>query len=417
MKLSGAFKPPGDKSISHRIALLSLVASGECEVSNYSTAQDCMTSANVVNSLGGIARLSGTKLVLSSMEHGFQNGMDIDCGNSGTTMRLLMGILAAVPGRFCLKGDESLMKRPMERVAKPLRQMGAKVSCAASGTPPVNIEGDTLTGIDYTLPVPSAQLKSAILLAGLHAEGVTRVTEPIKSRDHTEHMLKKFGADISYQSGTWSVRRSGIELPSSFNVPGDPSSAAFFLCGAGMLQGSEVVAEGILLNPSRIKFLEKINQMGVRIEIEPKGEFPEPWGNVMSCYSGRLAPCNIMPEELPLLIDEVPILALLATQAQGVSVFQEIGELRIKESDRIGALVSELGKMGAKLQIHGSNLMIYGPSKLRYANNLESFDDHRIAMTLALACALADATPTIRGLSCVSISYSEFFDTMKELAA
>ncbi|MGC8660548.1 MAG: 3-phosphoshikimate 1-carboxyvinyltransferase [Desulfomonilaceae bacterium] len=417
MKLSGAFKLPGDKSISHRIALLSLIASGECEVSNYSTAQDCITSAKVVNSLGGVARFSGGKLVLSSMGYRLKNRADIDCGNSGTTMRLLMGILASVPGKFCLIGDESLMKRPMERVAKPLRQMGAKISCAVSGIPPVNVEGNALTGIDYTLPVPSAQLKSAILLAGLNAEGVTRVMEPVKSRDHTENMLKAFGGEISFRGGSWSVQRSDIKLPSNFNVPGDPSSAAFFLCGAALIQGSEVVAESILLNPTRIKFLEKINQMGVQIEIQPKGDFPEPWGNVMSRYSGQLSPCNIAPDELPLLIDEVPVLALLATQADGVSEFQEISELRIKESDRIAALVSELGKMGAKLQIKGSNLLINGPCQLRRANSLESFGDHRIAMTLALACLMTGATPSISDISCVSISYPGFFNTMRELAS
>lgn len=417
MKLSGTFKLAGDKSISHRIALLSLMASGECEVSNYSTAKDCMTSAQALNSLGGVARFSGGKLFLSSMEYRFKNGANIDCGNSGTTMRLLMGVLAAAPGKFCLTGDESLMRRPMERVAKPLREMGANISCAPSGTPPVTLQGDELTGIDYTLPVPSAQLKSAILIAGLRAEGVTRVAEPVKSRDHTENMLKTFGADISFQSGAWCVRRSKIELPSAFSVPGDPSSAAFFLCGAAMLRGSEVIAEGILLNPTRIKFLEKINGMGVRIEIEPKGESPEPWGNVMSRYSGQLSPCNITADELPLLVDEVPILALLATQAHGVSVFQEISELRIKESDRIAALVSELGKMGARLQIDGSNLIIHGPCRLKSHNSLESFGDHRIAMTLALACGIADAGSEIRGLSCISISYPEFFDTMKELTS
>ncbi len=417
MKLSGVFKPPGDKSISHRIALLSLLAHGECIVSNYSTAQDCMTSVQAINSLGGRATFSDGKLNLLAIGSRFKDPVDIDCGNSGTTMRLLMGILSGVAGKYTLRGDDSLMKRPMERVAKPLRDMGANISCAPSGTPPVTVNGSKLVGIDYILPVPSAQLKSAVLFAGVQANGVTRVFEPVKSRDHTEHMLRLFGADISFESGAWRVQKSDMELPEVFNVPGDPSSAAFFLCAAVMLHGSEVTAEGVLLNPTRIKFLEKLKEMGAQIEIEPKGNSPEPWGSVKSCYSRKLSPCKITPEELPLLVDEVPILALLATQADGVSVFQEIEELRIKESDRVAALVSELGKMGGRLEIVGSNLFIYGPTPLKAADKLNSFGDHRIAMTLAIACAVAGVGVQTNGMSCVSISYPDFFKTMVELTS
>ncbi len=348
MRLSGTFKPPGDKSISHRIALLSLLAKGECVVSNYSTAQDCMTSVHAVNALGGGAVFSGEDLNLSANGRILTDSVDVDCGNSGTTMRLLMGVLAGASGRFILWGDDSLMKRPMERVAKPLRSMGANIFCAPNGTPPVTIDGSKLCGIDYRLPVASAQLKSAVLIAGVQAEGLTRIAEPVKSRDHTEHMLGMFGANIYFESGAWCVRKSLMELPSAFGVPGDPSSAAFFLCGAAMLDGSEVTAEGILLNPTRVKFLDKLKEMGAQTEIHIKGDSPEPWGSVKSSHSGKLSPCKVTSEELPLLVDEVPILALLATQAHGVSVFQEIGELRIKESDRVAALVSELGKLGAR---------------------------------------------------------------------
>ncbi len=415
MRLSGTFKPPGDKSISHRVALLSLLAKGECVVSNYSTAQDCMTSVHAVNALGGGAVFSGEDLNLSNNGRILKDSVHVDCGNSGTTMRLLMGILAGVSGRFILWGDDSLMKRPMERVAKPLRAMGAKISCDPRGTPPVTIEGSELRGIDYRLPVASAQLKSALLIAGVEAEGLTRITEPVKSRDHTEYMLGMFGANICFESGVWSVRKSAMELPSVFSVPGDPSSAAFFLCGAAMLEGSEVTAEEILLNPTRVRFLDKLKEMGAQIEVQIAGDSPEPWGSVRSVYAGKLSPCKVASEELPLLVDEVPILALLATQANGVSVFEEIGELRIKESDRVAALVSELGKLGARLEIDGPNLLIYGPTKLRATDELESFGDHRIAMTLAIACGLIGEDVPIRDMSCVSISYPDFFETLKEL--
>jgi 3-phosphoshikimate 1-carboxyvinyltransferase len=415
MRLSGTFKPPGDKSISHRIALLSLLAKGECVVSNYSTAQDCMTSVHAVNALGGGVVFSGGDLNLSANGRILTDSADVDCGNSGTTMRLLMGVLAGASGRFILWGDDSLMKRPMERVAKPLRRMGANISCAQNGTPPVTIDGSKLCGIDYRLPVASAQLKSAVLIAGIQAEGLTRIAEPVKSRDHTEHMLEMFGAKISFESGAWCVRKSVMELPSVFSVPGDPSSAAFFLCGAAMLDGSEVTAEGILLNPTRVKFLEKLKEMGAQTEIRIEGDSPEPWGSVKSTHSGKLSPCKVTSEELPLLVDEVPILALLATQAHGVSVFQEIGELRIKESDRVAALVSELGKLGARLEIDGSNLLIYGPTKLKASDSLESFGDHRIAMTLAIARGLTGENVPIGDMSCVSISYPDFFETLREL--
>ncbi|MGC8602987.1 MAG: 3-phosphoshikimate 1-carboxyvinyltransferase [Desulfomonilaceae bacterium] len=415
MKLLGTFRPPGDKSISHRIALLSLLAKGECVVSNYSTAQDCITSIHAVNALGGRAVFSGEDLMLSANGSLLKGSVDVDCGNSGTTMRLLMGILAGASGRFILWGDDSLLKRPMERVAQPLRFMGANISCAPNGTPPVTIDGSKLRGIDYRLPVASAQLKSAVLIAGIQAEGLTRIAEPVKSRDHTEHMLGMFGANIYFESGAWCVRKSLMELPSAFRVPGDPSSAAFFLCGAAMLDGSEVRAEGVLLNPTRIKFLEKLREMGAQIEIHFEGNSPEPYGTVKSSYSGELSPCTVTPEELPRLVDEVPILALLATQAHGVSVFQEIGELRIKESDRVAALVSELGKLGARLEIDGSNLFVYGPTKLKTTNVLESFGDHRIAMTLAIARGLIEKEVPIRDMACVSISYPDFFEILREL--
>lgn len=256
MKLSGTFTPPGDKSISHRVGLFSLLASGRCAVQNYSPCADCASTLEAVRCLGGVVEGDARELLL----HGVRGRLGsaeptgvVDCGNSGTTLRLLMGLLAGRPGRFVLTGDASLRRRPMERVAEPLRRMGAGVACSG-GTPPVEVAGGALTGITYELPVASAQLKSALLLAGLQASGETVVREPALSRDHTERLLSALGADIAPVEGAWRVRASCLTLPERLRVPGDASSAAFFLCAAAIMPGSDVTAEGVLLNPTRVGF-------------------------------------------------------------------------------------------------------------------------------------------------------------------
>ncbi|MFH0960883.1 MAG: 3-phosphoshikimate 1-carboxyvinyltransferase, partial [Pseudomonadota bacterium] len=312
-------------------------------------------------------------------------------------------------------GDDSLMRRPMERIAKPLVEMGARICCNEIGAPPVTVTGGNLEGIDYVLPVASAQLKSAILLAGLQAGGLTRVTEQVRSRDHTELMIKQFGGQICWENGSWVVRKSNIELPEFLDVPGDPSSAAFFLCAAAILPGSDLTAERMLLNVTRSKFLDKLTSMGAEIDIDFQGDCPEPWGAVRCAYSQRLSACEVTADELPQLIDEIPILALIATQSEGVSVFHQIGELRIKESDRVAALVSELGKMGARLEIKDDNLIIYGPTSLKPACNLQSFGDHRIAMTLAVACIVANTAIDIEGIDCIAVSFPNFMTILGEL--
>ncbi len=279
----------------------------------------------------------------------------------------------------------------------------------------MKVTGGDLVGIDYLMPVASAQLKSAILLAGLQADGVTRVIEQVKSRDHTELMLRQFGGDIFLEDGAWVVRKSDLELPKFFDVPGDPSSAAFLICAAAMLPGSDIVAERILLNVTRSKFLDKLTSMGAEIKVEPQGDYPEPWGAVRCAYSQRLTECEVTADELPQLIDEIPILALIATQSEGVSVFHQIGELRIKESDRVAALVSELGKMGARLEIKNDDLVIYGPTPLKPARDLQSFGDHRIAMTLAIACMIANTAINIEDIGCIAVSFPNFLTILGEL--
>ncbi len=415
MPLVGRFAPPGDKSISHRVGLLSLLGRGRCQVGNFSNGRDCASTLEAVRALGGGVESQGEHLVLSGAGGRLKREANLDCGNSGTTLRLLMGLLAGSSGRFGLDGDQSLRKRPMERVATPLRQMGARID-TTEGRPPVRITGGGLAGIDYRLPVASAQLKSALLLAGLQAEGPTTVREPAPSRDHTERLLRMAGADISRVDGGWQVRPSRLSLPERLWVPGDSSSAAFFLCAAAMWPGSDVTAESISLNPTRTGFLAVLGRMGAAVETKVDDEAPEPWGRVRVRYRGGLRACVVERREIPLLVDEVPILALTATQAEGVTVFQGVEELRVKESNRIAAVISQLGAMGATLREEGDDLLVSGPTRLQAPAALESFGDHRIAMILRLAVAMCGGDSQIHDEACAAISYPGFAQTLRELA-
>jgi 3-phosphoshikimate 1-carboxyvinyltransferase len=415
MKLKGTFSPPGDKSISHRIGLLSLLAQGRTRVGNYSTCEDCQTTLKLVEALGGLVERQGEDVVLHGLGRRLNpQSIDLDCGNSGTTMRLIMGLLAGLPGEYNLDGDGSLRKRPMERVATPLRQMGGQVE-TADGTPPVKITGGELSGISYTLPVASAQLKSAILLAGVQAGGSTTVVEPIKTRDHTEHMLRLCGAKLERSRGAWTVERADLTLPDNFWVPGDISSAAFFLCGAAMTAGGDVTAERILLNASRTGMLDVLSRMGARVEEEIQGDVPEAWGRVRVRYSPDLKGCEVTHAEIPLLVDEVPVLALLATQAEGDTVFRQVGELRVKESDRLNAIITQLNIMGADISIEGDDLLISGPTPLKAVAGLDSFGDHRIAMMLKIAGVVAGRETAVAQEECASISYPNFYQDLRAL--
>ena len=303
----------------------------------------------------------------------------------------------------------------MQRVADPLNAMGAKVRCG-EGKPPVHISGARLHGAEHNLAVASAQLKSALLLAGLQAEGETQVKEPAPSRDHTELLFKAFGADIWQQDGVWCVKRSALSLPSDISVPGDASSAAFFICGAIITPGSQIEARDTLLNPTRVGFLKVLERMGAQLEIVEQGNDPESWGQVRAAFTQELRGCQVDGREIPLLVDEVPILALAATQAKGETVFLDVGELRIKESDRLEAIVTQLKAMGAELAIHGDNLIVQGPSRLSVPGQaLESYGDHRIAMTLAIAGVAAGQTPQIRDADCAAISYPNFSAELERL--
>ncbi len=419
MRLHGSFYPPGDKSVSHRIVLISLISTGASQVQNFSGARDCMTSVRVVNELGGEIVVSPEKIRVTGLGRKLKTGVRLDCENSGTTIRLLMGILSPNIGEFFLDGDDSLRNRPMERVAAPLRLMGANVSCSESGKPPVRIIGSPLSGIEYQLPTPSAQLKSAILLAGIQSSGDTVLIEKIPSRDHTEILLRSCGANIEKTSLGWKVSESSLIMPPDYYVPGDISSACFFICAATIVPGSSVESRKVLLNPTRIGALDVLKRMGANVEtcldrhcLESGGEI---YGDVKAGFSGRLKPFEVTREETPLLVDEVPILALVATQAEGVSVFHDVSELRIKESDRVQAIMTELNSMGANLETRGDSLLVHGPTKLLPRPRLESYGDHRIAMTLRIAGLLSNSFPEIIDESCIAISYPNFNDTLRKL--
>ena len=415
MPLQGTFQPPGDKSISHRIVLFSLLAQGRTRVENLALGQDVRTSLRIVEALGGFVGQEKGRIVIQGPGDRMPEQTRLGCGNSGTTIRLLMGLLAGRPGEYVLDGDESLRRRPMERIAQPLRSMGARIDCREGGCP-VRVQGGPLDGITYDLPIPSAQLKSAVLLAGLRAKGRTQVREPAPSRDHTERMIKALGGRIDVTGGgVIRVEPSALTLPPQSVIPGDISSAAFFLCAAAIIPSSRVTAQGVLLNPTRIGFLNVLRRMGADLKIEPRGETPEPWGDITVRHKEVLCGCRITPEEIPGLIDEVPILALVATQARGRTVFEDIRELRHKESDRVSALLEQLGSMGAELKVSGNRLTVNGPTRLVSPPNPDSLGDHRMAMTLRLALLLADGDGPIRGEDCAGVSYPGFRNDLARL--
>ncbi len=414
--LNGSFRPPGDKSISHRVALFSLLATGSCEVRAYSDCQDCASTLRVVGQLGGKVHSQGGRLVIGGAAGAVAPQAHLDCENSGTTIRMLQGILAGRPGLYTLDGDASLRRRPMERVAIPLRLMGAAIETTA-GRAPVTVRGACLKAIDYTLPVASAQLKSALLLAGLQAAGPCRISEPAASRDHSERLLRAWGADLRQDGNTVTIVPGGLVLPPVFTVPGDASGAAFFICGAAIVPGSDVTGTEVLLNVSRLGWIEVLRRLGATVETRIESESAEPMGTVRAAYAEGLRACEVTAAEIPNVVDEIPILAVVATQARGTTVFRACGELRVKECDRLEAIVTELGRFGAEARVVGDDLFVRGPTRLKTPTTpCESYGDHRIAMSCRIAALLCDGPVTIRDEGCAAVSYPEFARTFAALS-
>jgi 3-phosphoshikimate 1-carboxyvinyltransferase len=418
--LKGEITPPPDKSISHRAVMFASLAKGESRIKNFLWAKDPISSLNAMKSLGVKIEVNDIKEIIVQGE-GLQSLKEpedvIDCGNSGTTIRLLSGILAGQPFLSILSGDESLRQRPMKRIIEPLRQMGAEIySRAENRFPPVVIRGGNLKGISYEMPIASAQVKSAILLAGLFAKGDTTVKEPHKSRDHTEKMLKSMGVELYITNNTIKISQPSKELKAfDIAIPNDFSSAAFFIGGACLVPDSEVIIKNVCLNETRTGFLEVLRSMGAKIEIfNLKEQAGEPVGDILVKKSSGLKGVTVQGEIIPRLIDEFPILCIIATQAEGLTVIRDAKDLRAKESDRIKAMVTELSKMEVPVKELEDGVEIKGPCKLK-GTEVYSYKDHRIAMALSIAGLISEGKTTIIDADCVDISFPEFYDLLEIL--
>jgi 3-phosphoshikimate 1-carboxyvinyltransferase len=416
----GTFSPTPDKSISHRSIIFSSLAKGKSIIKNFLRADDPMSTINAFRTLGvDIDDTRDDIIVNGKGIHGLKEPhIVIDCGNSGTTIRLVSGVLSGNPFFSVLTGDESLRTRPMGRIIVPLQKMGADIRARGENNyPPLAIKGKKLHAITYTLPVASAQVKSTILLAGLYAEGETKITELTKSRDHTERMLPAFGSEITVDGLHVNIR-SGIELKGTdIEVPGDFSSAAFFITGALLINNSDITIKGVGINPTRTGLISVLKEMGATIDISnTRTVSGEPIADIY-CRGGKaLKAIHITREKIPALIDEFPILCVAATQAEGTTTIKGAEELRAKESDRIKSMATELKKMGVEIQEFEDGLAIKGNSQLK-GTVVESYRDHRVAMALSIAGLLADGTTTIQGVSSVNISFPGFFELLGRLTS
>lgn len=413
--LKGEAIIPADKSISHRAVMFASLANGTSIIKNFSKGQDPHSSLNICKCLGiNTEFLDETTLKVSSNGVLYAPKNELDCGNSGTTMRLMAGILAGQNFDSILSGDTSLSKRPMKRVIEPLSLMGAEIY-SNEFKAPLKISGKKLFGINYKSNLASAQVKSCILLAGLYAEGITTFTEPYISRDHTERMLKYMGANINVNGNSVSIEKSKIE-GKTIEVCGDISSAAFFITAGLIVPNSKIILKNVGLNPTRTGILEAAVKMGADIKILDKRNVSgEEVGDIQITYS-ELKGCTIEGEIIPKLIDELPVIAVLATQAQGQTVIKDAQDLRNKESDRIKAVVSELQKIGADITETPDGFIINGKTKLKGGTEVETYHDHRLAMSLYVAGLICEKPIVINGFEWVDISFPEFdslFNSMK----
>jgi 3-phosphoshikimate 1-carboxyvinyltransferase len=417
--LRGAIEVPGDKSISHRAVMFGAIANGTTTISHFLAGEDCLSTIDCFRKLGVSITQNGSEVVVEGKGiTGLQEPTEIlNVGNSGTTTRLLLGILAGCSFHACLIGDESIAKRPMARVTNPLREMGAKIDGREHGNyTPLSIRGGNLQAIRYISPVASAQVKSAILLAGLMADGTTTVIEPHKSRDHTERMLKAFGGEVVVDGLTVSVTGKQQLKGAHIDVPGDISSAAFFLVAGAIAPNSEITLKNVGLNPTRTGIIDVLKQMGADIAIENiRNEESEPMGDI-TVRTSELKGIEIGGELIPRLIDEIPIIALLATQAEGTTVIKDASELRVKETDRIATVVSELNRLGADIEATDDGMIIRGKTKLK-ANHIvvDSYGDHRIGMMLAIAACITEGELTLNRPEAIAVSYPSFFEHLQLL--
>ena len=421
-RVDGDVRPPGDKSISHRYAMFAAIADGESTLEGYSTGADCASTLSCLRALGVSIQVTGqdnaglhVRIVGRGPGALLAPASTLDAGNSGTTMRMLAGILAGEPFSSQITGDDSLRRRPMRRIIVPLERMGARIT-SQDGRPPLGIRGTTsLSAIDFHTETPSAQVKSAVLLAGLHANGVTRVAEAVQTRDHTERGLKAFGIDLDRSGLTVSIRGGQRPRAAALRVPGDMSSASFWMVAAASLPGSRVVVNDVGLNPTRTAILDVLRRMGADVTVETADPLAaEPVGRITVRY-GELKPAQIEPAEVPALIDELPVLAALATHGGGLRV-SGAGELRVKESDRITDLAVGFLGMGAEIEEFDDGFHVHASRRLR-GGEVDARNDHRLAMAFAIAALGATGPTTIHDAGAAAVSYPEFFSVLESLRA
>jgi 3-phosphoshikimate 1-carboxyvinyltransferase len=416
--LRGEIRVPGDKSISHRALILSAISEGKGRIKNLLSSEDVGRTLRAFQDMG--VRIKAKKSEVKV------NGLGLDglkapasslyMGNSGTAMRLLAGLLAGQKFSSKLTGDESLSKRPMRRIMEPLGKMGAEISGTEQGTAPLLIHGRPLKGIRYEMPVASAQVKSCILLAALYAKGLTEVIEPLKSRDHTERMLRSFGVDLEQSENT--IRLEGRQrlAATDIEVPGDISSAGFFIVAGLLVPGSNIVIRGVGINPTRTGLLEILESMGARIALENQASLgDEPTADIV-VQTSRLHGVKIGKDLIPRAIDEIPVLCVAAALAEGLTEISGAGELRVKETDRIGSLVLELKKFGIRIEEKADGMIIEGVEKLAGAR-VQSHGDHRLAMALSVAGLMAEGETEVKGTSWINTSFPGFPEIFKQLLA
>lgn len=414
--LHGDVSVPGDKSISHRAAILASLCSGEMRITNFAESDDCFSTLSCLGQLGTQIEREGPDVFVTGTGVFNKPAAELYCGNSGTTMRLLAGILAGQPFDTVLTGDASLQERPMSRIIEPLTAMGARID-SDQGRAPLAIEGGhPLEGIEFVPPKPSAQVKSCVLMAGLRASGETSVAEAVKTRDHTERMLRWLNVDIETDDGKVTIRGGQSPAARDISVPGDISSASFLVAAAACLEGSDVTISGVGLNPTRTAVLDVFGEMGANIEVNADGEkCNEPVGSlrVRGGFDRPHRPLVISGSRIAKIIDEIPILAVCGTRISGGIEFRNADELRVKESDRIASVVTNLRRMGADVEEFPDGFRV-GPSALSGAV-VDSFGDHRIAMAFAVASLFAASETELAGAECVSVSFPQFFGVLADL--
>ncbi|MEY2412055.1 MAG: 3-phosphoshikimate 1-carboxyvinyltransferase [Acidobacteriaceae bacterium] len=413
--IAGALRLPGDKSISHRYAMLAGIAEKDTKLENFSTGADCASTLKGMAALGVESESKEGKMVFHGLGTEFRAPTHaLVFGNSGSTMRMLSGILAGQNFTSELIGDESLSRRPMARIVEPLEKMGARISFAQGARPPLQITGGRLKAIEYRVPVPSAQVKTCLLFAGLYAEGETQVGEAFRTRDHGEAALRAFGAEVNLDGKKVTIAGGqtlhGIEAV----VPGDLSSAAFFLCAAALFPESQISIDWLLMNPSRARLLDILISLGVRISVAQLEEKNGELVGSVQVEGGKLKGVMITGGDTAALIDEIPVLAAIAPYTEEGIEVRDASELRVKESDRIASIATNLRAMGAEVEERQDGLKIPGRQRLHGAE-LDSFGDHRIAMAFAVAALRAEGETSIRGADAALISYPEFFETLEAL--